>query len=108
MEDFRNYSKKAKLIEANLTNILCDHQMIISKKLGMGLFRGVKVKSFNKLSSIEVAKSIYDISLSKGLLLRRVDDILIIKPPLVITDNEIYEGFNRLSSSFSEFINSSM
>jgi len=91
------YSKKVKLIEANLTNLLCEHPKIISKKVGMGLIRGIQVKSIGNSTSSEVAEKIVTLGFDKGILLRRTNDVIMIRPPLVISDNELFIGFSRLN-----------
>lgn len=104
---FKSYSKKVKLIEANLTNLLCDHSIIIKDKLGIGLIRGFQVKPIGNLTSIEVAKSIVEVGLSKGLLLKSIEDVVIIKPPLVVSEYELFKGFQKLSEILKSLTSSS-
>lgn len=98
----KKHSKKIKLLEAYIHNLLCDHKDVALQKRGMGLIRGIKVNSIGDLSAADVAEKIVKIGLDRGILLRRTNDVLIIKPPIVITETELSIGFQRLSKVLSE------
>ena len=99
------YSKKVKLIEENLTNLIRDHEGIISRKVGMGLIRGIQVKPIGNLNSVEIAKKIVTLGLSNGISLGRTNDVVMIRPPLVISDGELFIGFHRLSKTLNSIEN---
>jgi 4-aminobutyrate aminotransferase-like enzyme len=100
------YNKKVRLIEDSLTKLIHNHKEIISKKVGMGLIRGFQVKPIGNLNSVEVAKKIIDLGLPNGVALGRSNDVVMIRPPLVISDSELYTGFHRLSKTLNSIENS--
>ncbi|MCL4382357.1 MAG: aspartate aminotransferase family protein [Patescibacteria group bacterium] len=93
--------EKSNLIFKLLSNVQRDYPFIKEIR-GEGLIWGV---DFDKKTSPFSTQQIYNRALSNGLVLRKSQDgygsSLVIKPPLIITNNEIEEGIERLRWSLA-------
>lgn len=98
----KQYENKAKLLQSCIANLVSDFGDIIEAPIGMGLMRGIKIHSSFGSKAPGIAQEIYQTSLEKGLFLRVVNDCILIKPPLVISEDEIYQAFRLLNEAFLE------
>lgn len=70
---------------------------------GVGLIHCIQIEhSKDQQTNIKLAKDIYDECLENGIFLRLYNDCLIIKPPIIVTYEQIDELFSILTSAFSK------
>ncbi len=78
-----------------LEKLAVKYEKLIDKSVGLGLMRGLRIKSTQKLNEIvRVAMA------HKVLVLKAGRNTLRFLPPLTITKDEINKGFERLESAF--------
>ena len=98
-DDFLNKLKKTKEYFNSKIFLLMEKYISIIDYRGMGLMRALE---FENLST----NKIFEKSLNNGLIVNSINDKMIrFLPPLVITDDEIDEGFKILDSSIKEVMN---
>jgi 4-aminobutyrate aminotransferase-like enzyme len=72
---------------------------------GVGLIRAIQVVKYDSIDkNIELAKKIASIALEKGVYIRTYNNTLAVKPPRVITRNQISQAINTLFQVIDEVL----
>ncbi len=98
LEDYKNSGKLDEMMiyfEQKLKNLCDDYPEIIEKEVGLGLMRGLRIKSASLLTSL-----LTNAFSQKVLLLKAGRNTLRFLPPLTITKEEVDEGFLRVKKAF--------
>lgn len=98
LEDYKTSGKLDEMMlyfESKLQNLCQDYPNIIEKEVGLGLMRGLRIKSATLLTSL-----INNAFEQKVLLLKAGRNTLRFLPPLTITKEEVDEGFKRVKKAF--------
>ncbi len=98
LEDYKTSGKLDEMMlyfESKLQNLCQDYPNIIEKEVGLGLMRGLRIKSATLLTSL-----INNAFEQKVLLLKAGRNTLRFLPPLTITKEEVDEGFIRVKKAF--------
>lgn len=82
-----------------LESFASKYKELVDKSVGLGLMRGLRIKSSDKLN--EIVKSAAE---QKVLVLKAGRNTLRFLPPLTITKAEIDTGFERLDSAFKSIV----
>lgn len=107
MKDLENglllhYDKKVTSINAELDFLLKKHKLI-SRIKGFGLIKGIEISDILEEDSSLTACKIVNECLKKGVFLRRTHNVLIIKPPIVISEPNIQKSFSVIDEVLSSF-----
>ncbi len=98
LEDYKTSGKLDEMMlyfESKLQNLCEQYPNIIEKEVGLGLMRGLRIKSATLLTSL-----INNAFEQKVLLLKAGRNTLRFLPPLTITKEEVDEGFIRVKKAF--------
>lgn len=97
-EEYENIQKTIKTFYLFLDEVFNHYPQLFSQKVGMGLMLGLQAQNE------EIQKYIVSESLNHGLvLLRSGRNVIRFLPPLLISDEEIAEGFGRLKKILEKY-----
>lgn len=93
-EDFE-ISRKSEIIKSRLSEIMEEVNIPMIYR-GVGLIHALEVDTNDFEQSSNIARNIFENALNNGLFLRRYNNHIIVKPPIIITEKEINEGMDIL------------
>lgn len=93
-EDFE-ISRKSEIIKSRLSEIMEEGNIPMIYR-GIGLIHALEVDTNDFDQSSNIARNIFENALNNGLFLRRYNNHIIVKPPIIITEKEINEGMDIL------------
>jgi acetylornithine/N-succinyldiaminopimelate aminotransferase len=88
-------SKNIEIFEKNISDLIDSFPEIFERKTGLGLMRGLVVKNR------DVGDIVKKLNSSKVLTLKSGNNTLRFLPPLLISENEITEGFKRIEEALN-------
>ncbi|KSU60359.1 hypothetical protein AS034_16075 [[Bacillus] enclensis] len=93
--------EKEKKIESEIRDLQSKANFPLIHR-GVGLIHGLEFATEDEERNSVMANSIFETALRKGLFLRKYNNKIILKPPVIVSEEEIEKAFAILSSSFKE------
>jgi 4-aminobutyrate aminotransferase-like enzyme len=97
-------SYKSKILDKCLNSIKILFPNIIGEVRGNKMIRGFEILNKNGKPDKESANIIYEKSIEKGVLVRRSENFIIIKPPIVISEQQIMRAFEILIDVITDLV----
>jgi len=83
------------MIESCFDDLICDFPDVVEGAMEFGLIRGLRLRDQGGRSAVQVAKEVAADSLGRGAFIRASHDVIMVKPPIVISMDELFEDFRR-------------
>ena len=94
---FKNVKKKGEYFHKGLQKIKDKHSKIISEIRGDGLIKGLKISTDND----DFIKSLMN---HKMLAIKASDNVIRLFPPLIVSNSELDEAFNKIDKVCKEIV----
>lgn len=93
-------SHKAKILDALLNDLAQSFPNRIARIRGDQMIKGIELVDESGEPDSNLATSIVKKALENGVFIKQTKNVLIIKPPIVITEEQMKQGLQRLHGAF--------
>ena len=98
------FEKKKILLEEHLAEVQNISKGLVKSLKGDGLIRGAEIVDTKGTYDVEKTKEIQADLLCAGVLVRHSKHTLIFKPPIVIAEEEMWKGFERVKKVIRKYV----